>query len=167
MGIFRFIARPLLASPFIYTGIKAALAPQEHREQIDNLEFATDTLGVTLEDQQKDLVARGVGIAQVTAGCLLSIGKFQRLSGAVLAATQIPSVVGANPIWKLEGDEKKDAKRNLLTGIGLAGGALLAAVDRKGQPSLGYRYSQWRDHREELAEIRADARQRVKEAKNA
>ncbi|OCA94611.1 DoxX family membrane protein [Actinobaculum suis] len=202
MGIFRVIARPLLAAPYIYDGVRAALNPQQYREQVTRCENIAATLGVEVQGSHRDLAVRALGITRAVGGGLLAVGKHQRLSGALLTATQIPVTIssfaaayevatpGTDPAAATTPAQTsgpattsgpasggtavlapETPRKEFFANLGLMGGALLAAIDRKGQPSLGYRYARWREHRAEISQVKQqmkeDARRHIQEAKKA
>ena len=136
MNAIRFLARPLVAAPFLASGIDAALFPEAHRERAAKL-FATARLsgfakkyGVQLElsAHTTDTITRSTGTAMVAAGSLLALGKMPRLCAGILAAVQVPLALSNYPFWEKEGAEKRAALIGLLSAAGLAGGAILAAA---------------------------------------
>ncbi|MFG6286090.1 DoxX family protein [Actinotignum schaalii] len=167
MGMIRFFARPLLAAPFIAQGWSAVRHPEDHQERAENIAGLAGMAGVDLESVDTTTLTRALGAVQLIGGTFLSIGKFQRLSGAALALTQIPVALANHPVWTAEKSERREVLGGLLGALGLAGGAALAWTDRKGKPSLGYRVSEWRDQRNELADVRAQAREQIREAKRS
>ena len=156
MGLIRMIARPALAAPFILQGFSALRHPAKNREQVNNVGVFISAIDEDISDKKKDMIIRATGVVQVVAGVLLSVGKFQKLSGAVLATTQLPIALGKNPVWAVADEDAPQAREGLVTSLALAGGALLAVADNKGRPSLGYRYHAWKNHRQEAKEAGHD-----------
>lgn len=129
MSLVRLIARPMLASSFIANGVSRARRPQSA-----SIAPLTRLLDEKFDVQvSPDLVARGAGVAQIAAGSLLAIGKMPRLSAGLLVSTYLIDVVAE----QLDGESEK--KTSLVTKTSLLGGALLAAVDTAGRPSLAWR----------------------------
>jgi putative oxidoreductase len=137
MTIVRRLARPLLATPLIQTGLDAARHPGPQAELARPV---LDRVSGPLKlPQDQIVVVRAAGSVTVAAGLLLAIGKLPRLSALaiVLAA---PAVQNTQPFWKEKDPELRRAQRSaFLKNLGLLGGTLLAAVDTEGRPSLAWR----------------------------
>ena len=137
MTIVRRLARPLLATPLIQTGLDAARHPGPQAELARPV---LDRVSGPLKlPQDQVVVVRAAGAVTVTAGVLLAIGKLPRLSALaiVLAA---PAVQNTQPFWKEKDPELRRAQRTtFLKNLGLLGGTLLAAVDTEGRPGLAWR----------------------------
>lgn len=119
----------MLASSFIANGFSRARRPQSA-----SIAPVTRVLDEKFDVQvDPDLVARAAGVAQMTAGSLLAIGKMPRLSAGLLVSTYLIDVVGEQM------DKDAEKKTSLLNKTSLLGGALLAAVDTAGRPSLAWR----------------------------
>lgn len=132
MSLVRLLARPMLASAYIGNGIA----------RIKNPDASAETIAPLLNAAKKQfdlpidptLVARATGVAQVAAGSLLAIGKYPRLSSAVLVGTYLIDVVGEQL-----SDGSSASRGTLLTRTSMLGGALLASVDTAGKPGLVWR----------------------------
>jgi uncharacterized membrane protein YphA (DoxX/SURF4 family) len=135
MSLARLIARPLLASSFVWSGVERLRRPEETGRP---LEPSLRRLGTAVPAlaplaQRPRTVGRIVGGLQIGAGALLALGKFPRLSASLLAGTAALTAVG---------DSATSAGGRtpaLLKNFSLAGGVLLASVDTAGQPSLAWR----------------------------
>ena len=140
----RRIARPLLATPFIYGGISALRKPQDRvpgaRPVVDKItETADKQLPVQLPKDVEQYVKLNAGV-QVGAGALLALGRFPRLSSLLLAGSTVPTTLAGHRFWE-EQDPKVQFEKiaHFVKNVGMLGGLLLAAVDTEGKPSLGYR----------------------------
>ena len=137
MTIVRRLARPLLATPLIQTGLDAARHPGPQAELARPV---LDRVTVPLKlPQDPILVVRAAGGVTAVAGALLALGKLPRLSALaiVLAA---PAVQNSQPFWQEKDPELRRTQRTaFLKNLGLLGGTLLAAVDTEGRPGLAYR----------------------------
>ncbi|HST83593.1 MAG TPA: hypothetical protein VLL08_17815 [Kineosporiaceae bacterium] len=137
MTIVRRLARPLLATPLIQTGLDAARHPGPQAELARPV---LDRVSGPLKlPQDQIMVVRAAGGITVAAGLLLAVGKLPRLSALaiVLAA---PAVQNTQPFWKEKDPELRRAQRTtFLKNLGLLGGTLLAAVDTEGRPGLAWR----------------------------
>ncbi|HVV13998.1 DoxX family protein [Amycolatopsis sp.] len=141
--ILRRLARPLLASIFIYGGINALRQAEGHAEvakplldktvgqQRDNLPEAVPTDPVTL-------VRIDAGV-KIVAGTAFAFGKLPRLSALALIGSLVPTTVAGHPFWEAKEEEKQQQIIHFLKNAGLAGGLLIAAADTEGKPSLGWR----------------------------
>lgn len=141
------LARPLLAAPFIATGLDALTKPEGHREPARKLwalaqKFGIDEkLGISEPtDATLDLVTRASGAVVTLAGAQLARSRAPRSAALILGLTQIPLALANNPVWEKKpyAARKKDVS-GLLAAAGLIGGVLIASTDRSGKPSLGWR----------------------------
>ena len=140
----RRIARPLLASSFIYGGIDTLRNPQSRVpgaapivEQIT--EVADKQLPVEVPRDVEQWVKIDAAV-KVAAGSLFALGRLPRLSAVALSASVVPTTLAGHRFW--EHDDPKERFGQLshfLKNLGLLGGLLLAAVDTEGKPSVGWR----------------------------
>ena len=140
----RRIARPLLASPFIYGGISTLRNPQSRVpgaapivEQLT--EVADKQLPVEVPRDVEQWVKIDAAV-KVGAGSLFALGKLPRLSALALAGSIVPTTLAGHRFWEHEDPEERFGQlANFLKNAGLLGGLLIAAVDTEGRPSVGYR----------------------------
>lgn len=144
--VLRTIARPLLSVVFIGQGLDSLRNPpaagEAARPALDGLrklpppvaeKVPADTAGI-------ERVAMFTAVVQIGAGALLASGKLPRVSAAVLAATVLPSRLGAHAFWNEDDPElKREQRREFLTDVSLLGGLMIASADTAGKPSLGWR----------------------------
>ncbi|MFH0412539.1 DoxX family membrane protein [Corynebacterium sp. L4756] len=140
----RKIARPMLASYFVWDGVDTFRNPEQHVEETENLlqrlrkVLPKDYSGFVPNDPE--LVSRALAGARVGAGSLLAIGKAPRTSAAVLAGTTLPALIGANAFWSADSKQEKDESRNsLITNTALLGALFITTQDLEGKPSLRWR----------------------------
>ncbi|MGJ9402460.1 DoxX family membrane protein [Arthrobacter sp. KK5.5] len=154
MSLVRLIARPLLASSFVWSGLERLRKPNESGERLQPGLRRISTVVPQLQQfaDQPAAVARVVGGVQVVAGLLFALGRFPRLSASLL--------VGASALASFEdsSDSANGAKSaSRLRNASLAGGILLASVDTAGQPSLAWRAQHLTaDARKHLAKTNRD-----------
>lgn len=167
MSPLRALARPLLASAFILDGVDALRHADEHAEKAQPFAPTLAKLSQKVPGMPTDpkTLTRLIGATQVAAGVMLAAGKAPRVAAAVLAVIGIPTTLVRHPVWATQGEERKEHAAGLLRSAALLGGLIFAAEDREGRPSLGWRYDNWRDHREELSEVRDSLKAEVKAAK--
>lgn len=143
--LLRRLARPLLAVPFVYDGLSAALRPAEHtsaaREGADTI---TRTLGVEpLDDTQVSLLVRAHGAVTAAAGVLLAVGRAPRTAALALAVLTAPLAVVNQP-FTAKGDERKEKTTKFVRNLGSVGAAVIAGIDLEGRPGVSYRIEQKR-----------------------
>lgn len=142
--ILRRLARPLLASIFIYGGIGALRQTEYHAQA------AKPLLDKTVGQQQASLpeavptdpetLVRLDAAVKIVAGSMFAFGKLPRLSALALIGSLVPTTVAGHPFWEAKDDaEKQQQLIHFLKNAGLAGGLLIAAADTQGKPSLGWR----------------------------
>src|SRR3954453_6464250 len=140
----RRIARPLLASTFIYGGIDTLRNPQPRvegaRPVVETItEQADKQLPVQVPRDVEQWVKIDAGV-KVAAGTLFALGKLPRLAAVALSASIVPTTLAGHRFW--EHDDPKERFGQLshfLKNLGLLGGLLIAAVDTEGKPSVGWR----------------------------
>ncbi|WP_285725362.1 DoxX family protein [Psychromicrobium xiongbiense] len=134
MSLIRAIARPLLASSFILSGVERIRTADETAE---NLGFVLRPVANSLPAVDEKTVARVLGGVQVGAGILLGLGKCTRFSGLLLALT---SGVNAAAEYGAADSSTPQARgwqrAQLLKNVSLFGAVLLAAVDSSGRKKL-------------------------------
>lgn len=145
MSIVRVIARPMLASSFILSGINRLLHTQETADQLSPvLSPLASALPVNVSEKN---LAMAVAGTQIGAGVLLATGKFARAAAVVLSVTAALTTAVEYRAASTETKEGKSHRRaQLAKNIGLMGGALLASVDTAGRPGLAWRAERIIDH---------------------
>ena len=140
----RRIARPLLASSFIYGGIDTLRNPQSRvpgaRPVVEKVtEQADKSLPVQVPRDVEQWVKIDAAV-KVGAGSLFALGKFPRLAALLLAGSTVPTTLAGHRFWEhTDPKERFGQLSHFLKNLGLLGGLLLAAVDTEGKPSVGYR----------------------------
>ena len=140
----RRIARPLLASSFVYGGIDTLRNPQSRvpgaAPVVDQIAAKADQqLPVQVPRDVEQWVKIDAGV-KVAAGSLLALGRLPRLSALALSASIVPTTLAGHRFWEHEDPTEQFGQiSNFLKNAGLLGGLLLAAVDTEGKPSVGYR----------------------------
>jgi uncharacterized membrane protein YphA (DoxX/SURF4 family) len=129
MTLLRTIARPMLASMFVYGGVNAlrnasAMGPKAE-PVADVLEKTAPQLSTTPTN-----LVRVNGAVHVVAGAALATGRFPRLSALVLASTLAPTTAVGHPFWN-ESDpaSRQNQTIHFLKNVSLMGGLLMATLD--------------------------------------
>ena len=140
----RRIARPLLASSFIYGGIDTLRHPQSRvpgaRPVVEQIaEQADKQLPVRVPRDVEQWVKIDAGI-KVGAGLLFALGRLPRLSALVMAGSIVPTTLAGHRFWEHDDPKERFGQTShFLKNAGLLGGLLLATVDTEGKPSVGWR----------------------------
>lgn len=182
MTLVRLVARPLIASSFVVSGVdrlrNAETSATQLRPTLDRVNKALpQTSSVTANEK---LVAQVLGATQVGAAALLAIGRFSRLSAALLAGTAVVNtMVDFRSADSSTAEARKNRRNQLLKNLSLVGAVLLAAVDTNGRPGLVWRAEHFAagakthakaisyDTRRNARAIRKDAQQQLKKADHA
>lgn len=157
MNFIRVLARPLLASVFIVDAVDALRHPDAHAEKLKPLDGAIDKASETVSaipSNRRTLVRLHAGVT-LGAAILFALGKAPRTSATVLALASAPATVIDHPLRTKE-QRAKNLSALLRKSAAIAG-LIFAAADRRGTPSLGWRYHNWQDHRADIAQVKADA----------
>jgi uncharacterized membrane protein YphA (DoxX/SURF4 family) len=139
--LLRHVARPMLASWFIYDGVQAALHPAEHvRAARRGVSLVGQQLGVEepLSEKQVTGLVRAHGAATAVAGLFLAVGKAPRTAALALAALSVPLAVVNQPFTP--SDVPRDERtRKFVGNLGAIGAALIAGADYEGRPGVRWR----------------------------
>jgi len=148
MTLLRAVARTMLASYFVSSGIKAIRDPESLVPAAEPLvdrvvplvkEYTPEQVASFVPENTATLV-RINGIAQLFGGVALATGKGRRLGALLLAGSLVPSTIAKHPFWTVQDPEERAQDRShFLKNFSLLGGVLLAAQDTEGRPSLAYR----------------------------
>jgi len=148
MSLLRTAARTMLASYFVYNGIKTVREPQELVPSTQPLADAVVPLVqkvappqvVELVPTDTVTLVRANGVAQIVGGIALATGKARRLGALILAGTVAPQTIARHDFWTAKDPEEKQSKlQGFLADVALVGSVLLASQDTEGKPSLAWR----------------------------
>ncbi|MDI2032040.1 DoxX family protein [Saccharopolyspora sp. TS4A08] len=142
--LIRRLARPMLASIFIWGGIGALRDSSNHaKAAAPVLDKVTGPVQGSLPDQvptDPETLVRVDAAVKIGAGAMLALGKFPRLASLLLAGSIVPTTLAAHRFWEHEDPQQRGEQQiHFLKNLGLLGGVLLASVDTGGKPSVGYR----------------------------
>ncbi len=126
-GMMRSLARPLLASWFVYGGVRDALEPQARTAA------AEPVFGPLLKDAGVDVpmetLVRVHSAATAATAAILALSKTPRSAGVALTGLAAVTVATAPPFWRLpEGEDRDAALDQFMKNLSLLGGAMLAAT---------------------------------------
>ncbi len=138
MTVVRRIARPMLAALFVIQGLDALRHPGGKANMASPLlEKIGPMLGLP---DDKEMLVRANGAAQIVGGALLATGRLPRVGGLLIAGSLVPTTLAGHAFWEESDPQVRAQQRTqFLKNLGLLGGALLAAVDTEGRPGLAWR----------------------------
>jgi putative oxidoreductase len=167
MGLLRCLARPMMASIFIAGGLDAFLNPEPKVPMAEPVaaKVAAGLPGLPASDTE--LLIRVNGGVQLTAGTLLALGRFPRLSALALAASLVPTTAAGHRFWEYDDPAQRQQQQiHFFKNVSMLGGLLLAAMDTEGRPGLGWRTRHAVEHAEAAARrSRREARLAAKAAR--
>ncbi|MFP7696234.1 DoxX family protein [Trueperella sp. LYQ143] len=157
--MFTRLARPLLAAPFVASGVDALIHPARHREAAERGFEMLERFGVPAPSAGTlDLATRASGAVFTIAGLSLARGRTPRSAAFLLGSLQLPIAIARYPFWSQRGTQRSESLTGLLSSLGLVGGALIAAQDRGGKPSMTYRVGKWAENARQTAQDRLPTR---------
>ncbi|PIE27510.1 MAG: hypothetical protein CSA58_03955 [Micrococcales bacterium] len=131
----------MLASVFVVTGQDQLRHPGGRVDGARPLVRAADKAAGT--HTNPELAVRVNGALMTGAGALLALGKFPRMSSAMLAAGLVPTTLAEHAFWnETDPETKRQQRSKFLTNVALMGGLLIAAADTEGKPGLAWRARQ-------------------------
>ena len=169
MTLIRLVARPMLASTFVFGGINALRNTPQLAEAAkpvnDEIRDVAHKVAPSLPIPQDDkmMVRLNAGI-HILAGLSLATGRAPRLSAMALAATVVPTTAAGHPFWE---EKDKAARAQQMThffkNLSMLGGLILAGVDTEGRPGVAWRTQHAvGSAKREAKHLRRGARQQAK-----
>ncbi|RFU38443.1 DoxX family membrane protein [Actinomadura logoneensis] len=156
MRPFKSPARPLVAAPYIITGLETMRDPRPRAEQVAP---ALKPIADQLDWLPKDPVTlvRIQGAMSLGTGALLLTGRFRRLATVMAAAQLLPALATEHHYWTEDDPERRASERShLLKNAALFGALLMVA----GAPSRNQHVA---DLRRQLREAQSQAGMKSKE----
>ncbi len=129
MRLSRTIARPLVASLFIASGLEV-LANPEPRAKV--AKPVVDKVASVIPFAPTDPVdaVRLNAAVHLGAGVLLAAGVMSRLAALTLVASMVPTTVAGHPFWAIDDPVKRQQQRTqFLKNSAIFGGLLVLALD--------------------------------------
>jgi putative oxidoreductase len=122
------VARPLLASIFISSGLDAIQHPDAKVKAAERVTGPLSARLPALPDDTADLV-RLNGAVQVVGGALLSFGLFRRSAALLLIGSLIPTTIAGHRFWEeLDESARRQQLAQFCKNLGLLGGLILVAT---------------------------------------
>lgn len=169
----RLLARPLLASAFVVTGVNSlrnaqAIAPQAKPVTDRIAPLAEKAVHQAAPNatvpQDPTTWVRIIGAVQVVAGAALATGKAPRLASAALAASLVPTTATLHRFWEAsDPQQRSEQQKQFFKDVSLLGGLLIAAGDTEGRPGLAWRAQRAaKDARREAHHLASSAKREAK-----
>ena len=167
----RRIARPMLASTFIYGGIDALRHPEAKASRAEKLDIPSkpgmDKLNITTSEQ----AVRVNAAVQVAGGVLLTLNTFPRLASLALAGSLVPTTAAGHRFWEeSDPDQRIFHTTHFVKNLSILGGLLIASVDTAGKESLAHetqRVCKRSKRKAHKSAVKAAAKQAQEAAKHA
>jgi len=161
----RALARPLLASWFVYGGMQSYLEPEARAERVaPTVEPALKEMGLE-EVKTVDLV-KAHGIASMALATMLALSRTPRTAALGLAGLAGATTALAHPFWNEEDEVKREAElEQFLKNLSLVGGVLLAATAGHSQRHVQRKKAKKVKAKEKAAEAKIAAKEAKAEAK--
>lgn len=163
------MARPLVATSFIVSGMEKLRDPRSHAEELTpSFKPIADRVD-WLAGKDPEMLVRVQGAIGVGAGTMLALGKCPRLSALLLATSLLPTVLAEHQYWTEDDPERRETQRSLLLlKGGLAAALLMLATEPRRSRHLGALRRQMYDARTKAAvETRAMRRRAQNEVRQA
>lgn len=139
MTVVRRLARPLLSTMFVSGGIDALRNTEPKVPQAEPVAPPIAAKLPYLPEDPESLIKIN-GAVQVVAGTMLGLGRFPRLSAALLAGSLVPTTLAGHRFWEEQEPTKRAQQRiHFFKNLSMMGGLMLAAVDTEGRPGLAWR----------------------------
>ena len=139
MTVVRRLARPLLSSMFVTGGLDSLRTAAQKAPVAEDVAAPIARRVPYLPEDPESLV-RINGAVQVVAGSMLALGRFPRLSAALLAGSLVPTTLAAHRFWEEQDATTRAQQRiHFFKNLSMLGGLILAAVDTEGRPGLAWR----------------------------
>jgi uncharacterized membrane protein YphA (DoxX/SURF4 family) len=133
------LARPLLATVFVHSGIDILRHPETRvkvaspflQSLVGKIEERSAGLPAQVPTDPETIVKIDAGI-KLVAGLGLALGKFPRFCALILALDLVPTTLAAHSYWEHEDPATRGQQRtHFLKNVGLLGGLLVAASTPK------------------------------------
>src|SRR4051812_34623555 len=113
MTVIRRLARPMLATTFIYGGVQAlrntSAVAQEAKPVNDGIRDLAAKVAPQVQVPSDDAtLVRINAAAHLVGGLGLATNRFPRASALLLAGSIVPSTIAGHPFWAKKGSERDD-----------------------------------------------------------
>ncbi|WP_134768639.1 DoxX family membrane protein [Nocardioides sp. 1609] len=170
MSLSRLIARPLLASGFVFGAVNALrnadVVAAKAKRVTDKVVPLVQGKGVPVPSDPLTLVRINAGV-QIVGALAVGTGRAPRLGATALALSMIPTTVAGHAFWAETTPEGKNTQRlQFFKNASMLGGAIIAAGDTDGKPGVAWRARRVaKDARREAKHLAVSAKREAKLAK--
>lgn len=129
MRIARTLARPLLASIFVVSGLDVLAHPEGRAKAAKPV---VDTIADAIPFVPADPVTAVTvnALVQAGGGAMLAAGVLPRLAALALATSMVPTTLAGHRFWEHEDPAQRGQQRvQFLKNTAILGGLLIAALD--------------------------------------
>ncbi|HLZ38743.1 MAG TPA: DoxX family membrane protein [Mycobacteriales bacterium] len=131
----RRLARPMLASVFVFSGANVLRNPVPTLPAAEKVAPPVAEHLPGLSTDTMDLVRINAAV-QLGAGALLAAGRLPRLAALALAGSLVPTTLAGHRFWEeTDAAARGDQLTQFVKNVSLLGGLLIAAVDTGGRGS--------------------------------
>src|SRR2546421_8226057 len=129
MKLSRTIARPLVASVFIVSGLDVLANPEPRATAAKPVVDKVASVIPFAPTDPVDAVRLNAAV-HLGAGVLLAAGVMSRLAALALAASIVPTTIAGHPFWSIDDPVKRNQQRTqFLKNTAILGGLLVVALD--------------------------------------
>src|SRR4051794_38912888 len=141
MDLLRRVARPMLASTFVYGGIDTLRNPGPRTDVAGRVAMdLADKAPIELPDDPVQLVKIDAAVKVVGGLLLASGGRLSRIGALACAASLVPTTIAGHRFWEIEDPKERAAQQiHFLKNVSMLGGLLIAVADTGGRPSIPWR----------------------------
>ncbi|MCW2904899.1 MAG: DoxX family protein [Streptosporangiaceae bacterium] len=136
----RSLARPLVALPFVVTGLETLRDPRARAEQVaPTVKTIADRVD-WLPTRDPVALVRIEGALSLSTGALLALGRFKRLTTLLLTVQLVPSLLTEHRYWTEDDPERRTSERShLLKNVSLFGALLSMTTEPRRRSALARR----------------------------
>lgn len=166
MQIIRTVARPLVAAPFMVTGLETLRNPSPRADQVaPALKPLADRVS-WLPSKDPETLVRIQGAISVGAGALFAMGRLQRLMALLLAAELLPELLAEHRFWTEDDSDRRTSERaQLLKAAGLFGALVYAGAQPSRHRPVKATKAGLREARMQAAIARSEAGRKAERAR--
>lgn len=168
MTVLRMVARPLLASVFVYGGIAALRNTEALAARAQPLSDAATSAKDTLAPQLRiptgpKTVVRATAAVHIAAGVGLATGTYPRTSATILAATMGPVTATSHQFWsETDPDARTNQRAHFTKNLAVTGGLLMSTLDPDPDKKSWFTQArQWNQKRKLKREAKAEVKAKV------
>ncbi|MDP9831607.1 DoxX family protein [Trueperella abortisuis] len=122
------IGHMMMAPIFVLGGFGAMKEPGG---RIGLTKDLMDKTGITVDEQQAELMVKANGAAMIGAGAALGLGIFPRAAALALIGSLIPTTVAGHAFWEEEGAARDRQRIQFFKNLAIVGGLAAVALGKR------------------------------------